>query len=277
MFSVIITDQSGERSVKALDKPDVSIGRDRTNDIVLARGNVSKVHARILHNRGAFVVVDNKSTNGTFVNGERVESPHVLRATDKIFVGDFVLEVSPDEPAGDKAAAPVAKPPRAASQPDLAGPTGADVPRKRRAPKSPVAVNWDEDWNESDHSNEAQGGDFAPGDGGAVDEAGVELGGNVANDADLDFDAPVEGATTDRQTADELSMRSAAGSGAKSRSRSLLSATYSPSEVIADCLREYVDLDAHYRLKAMGSDCGCGECLLCRARQALEGFDAEHQ
>jgi ribosomal protein S12 methylthiotransferase accessory factor YcaO len=58
--------------------------------------------------------------------------------------------------------------------------------------------------------------------------------------------------------------------------RAGLAARPSPTEAIVDCLREYIEIDAQYRLKAIGEDCNCGVCLLCRAREALDGFAAEH-
>src|SRR5262249_33345625 len=40
-----------------------------------------------------FIVVDMKSTNGTYVNGKKIAGPQVLRPADKIYIGDYVLNV----------------------------------------------------------------------------------------------------------------------------------------------------------------------------------------
>lgn len=57
--------------------PVVNIGRADYNDIVLADDSVSTVHAKLQRREGVWVIVDLDSTNGTFVDGERIsgESP----------------------------------------------------------------------------------------------------------------------------------------------------------------------------------------------------------
>src|SRR5467141_1596084 len=57
--------------------PVFNIGRADYNDIVLPDPSVSTAHAKLQRREGVWVVVDLDSTNGTFVDGERVtgESP----------------------------------------------------------------------------------------------------------------------------------------------------------------------------------------------------------
>lgn len=49
------------------------IGRDAGNDVVLDAPDVSHEHARIVRSGGEWRVVDLGSTNGTFINGKRVQ------------------------------------------------------------------------------------------------------------------------------------------------------------------------------------------------------------
>lgn len=49
------------------------IGRDSGNDVVLNAPDVSHEHARIVRSRGEWRVIDLGSTNGTFINGKRVQ------------------------------------------------------------------------------------------------------------------------------------------------------------------------------------------------------------
>src|SRR3990172_8611583 len=93
MFTVIITEKGGEQRRLDFDKPEVTIGRVQGNDIILPKGNVSKRHSRIVFKDGKFIIVDLKSTNGTYVNGRRIASPLVLKDTDKVYIGDFILVV----------------------------------------------------------------------------------------------------------------------------------------------------------------------------------------
>jgi len=53
--------------------PIVNIGRAEYNDIVLPDDSVSTVHAKLQRREGIWVVVDLESTNGTIVDGERVD------------------------------------------------------------------------------------------------------------------------------------------------------------------------------------------------------------
>ncbi|MBR2980326.1 MAG: Flp pilus assembly complex ATPase component TadA [Myxococcaceae bacterium] len=94
MISVVISEKGGPAHTEDFDGDEINIGRVQGNDIVLAKGNVSKNHSRIINKGGKLVVVDMRSTNGTFVNGQRISAPQVLRPNDKIMIGDYVLSAS---------------------------------------------------------------------------------------------------------------------------------------------------------------------------------------
>jgi diguanylate cyclase (GGDEF)-like protein len=66
------------------------IGRSDA-DVLLPHGLVSRHHADIVWREGQFWVIDNGSTNGTLVNGRRIEE-QVLLDGDKIKIGCFDLE-----------------------------------------------------------------------------------------------------------------------------------------------------------------------------------------
>lgn len=63
------------------------IGRDQTCHIIVHRTAVSRNHARIEFNGQRFVLYDNNSTNGTFVNHRRLVEPHILQTQDVIGLG----------------------------------------------------------------------------------------------------------------------------------------------------------------------------------------------
>lgn len=93
MFAVIISEKGGGSERHEFQQNEVTIGRVQGNDIILAKGNVSKRHTRLVLKDGRFIVVDLKSTNGTYVNGRKVTSPLVVKPGDKIYIGDFTLTV----------------------------------------------------------------------------------------------------------------------------------------------------------------------------------------
>src|SRR5262245_43502035 len=97
MVRITVTEKGGPIRRFEFDKGEISIGRVQGNDIILAKGNVSKRHARIAIEEGKLVLSDLNSTNGTYVNGRRIAEPHILRASDKIFIGDFVIAPEDNE------------------------------------------------------------------------------------------------------------------------------------------------------------------------------------
>jgi uncharacterized protein (TIGR02996 family) len=101
VFRVEITDREGVVQCMVLDKPEITIGRIQGNDIVLAMGNISKRHARCVERDGKLIVVDLKSTNGTFVNGRKLTSPLVIHDSDKVLIGDFTLVIGAEDSVDD--------------------------------------------------------------------------------------------------------------------------------------------------------------------------------
>lgn len=72
------------------DEDNQSLGRVSTNTIQLHDTEVSREHAKLEKNHGAFTLLDLQSSNGTFVNGERI-TEHTLRTGDQIQVGKTLL------------------------------------------------------------------------------------------------------------------------------------------------------------------------------------------
>jgi pSer/pThr/pTyr-binding forkhead associated (FHA) protein len=69
-----------------------TIGRDPECGVFLDNPGISRQHARIEVLGGGFHIRDLHSSNGTFVNGQRVETQE-LRDRDSIQVGRFSIEV----------------------------------------------------------------------------------------------------------------------------------------------------------------------------------------
>jgi pilus assembly protein CpaF len=84
---------SAEPKRKQFDGTQVAIGRVRSNDLVLASPTVSSKHARLYRENGAWLVCDEKSTNGTLLNGARVEVPVPVGDGDELTVGAFRLRL----------------------------------------------------------------------------------------------------------------------------------------------------------------------------------------
>ncbi len=94
MIKLTLTEKNGEPRLLTFDKDEITIGRVSGNDIVLAKGNVSKRHSRFtVKSPGQIEVADLKSTNGTYVNGRKIGSPMLLSASDRVYVGDFLINI----------------------------------------------------------------------------------------------------------------------------------------------------------------------------------------
>jgi pilus assembly protein CpaF len=96
-FSVILTEMGGPTQRLDFECEEITIGRVDENDICLPKGNISKKHTKIVVKDGKIIVLDLKSTNGTFVNGKKLGGPQVISPDDKVYIGDFILNVEPPD------------------------------------------------------------------------------------------------------------------------------------------------------------------------------------
>lgn len=76
------------------------VGRSNDIDIVLIEDMVSRRHARILLQDDSLIIEDLGSTNGTFVNGEKVRRAR-LKEGDKVLIGTSIIRVALEESASE--------------------------------------------------------------------------------------------------------------------------------------------------------------------------------
>ncbi|HEX2927002.1 MAG TPA: FHA domain-containing protein [Ruminiclostridium sp.] len=74
----------------------LTIGRNRNNQMVLPSRAVSNFHAKIYFEDGRYMVEDLDSTNGTYVNGSRIDKKS-LQPGDEIRISETVFTVTDDD------------------------------------------------------------------------------------------------------------------------------------------------------------------------------------
>jgi predicted component of type VI protein secretion system len=134
-FRLIVRTGPNPGVVIDLTKEVSMMGRDVTNDVVLGDAEVSRQHARITRTPAGYVLEDLGSTNGTFVNGDRLATPRVLNAGDLLGLGEIVtltFDSTAPEAAATVMGAPVGKataaPPVRAAAPAAPRPAAAAAP-----------------------------------------------------------------------------------------------------------------------------------------------------
>lgn len=74
-----------------LEGDQLVIGRDSANAIAINDAEISRKHARLNFQGGKYVIEDMGSTNGTFVNGQRLAGPVVLKPGDVVSLGEQIV------------------------------------------------------------------------------------------------------------------------------------------------------------------------------------------
>ena len=77
-----------------------TLGREAQSTVVIAEPQASRVHAEFKCERGRTVVKDLGSTNGTFVNGQKILNPTTLSEGDEVLIGQTLFRFTQINPVG---------------------------------------------------------------------------------------------------------------------------------------------------------------------------------
>ncbi len=84
-----------------IEEPMIRVGRDASNNIQLHDTEVSRHHAEIRCLDNAFAILDLNSSNGTYVNGQRIKQC-ALNSGDQLQMGStLMLFTGPSEETGE--------------------------------------------------------------------------------------------------------------------------------------------------------------------------------
>ena len=143
-FRLIVRRGPQPNQVYDLNKDIITIGRDITNDITINDPEVSRHHLRFTRGAGGFTLEDLGSTNGTFVNGQRLTGAKPLNNGDMLGLGETVTlgyEMARGMAPGGQAPAPGGQPtaPVAPQSYSPYSPQAAQQPPPQQQPQSPYA------------------------------------------------------------------------------------------------------------------------------------------
>ncbi len=94
MFTIAaVWSGSQGRTSATLSRREIFVGRSRKCDLVLREETVSAVHCRLVAIEGGVIVMDEGSTNGTWLNDTLVVQPTLMTADDELRVGPYSLRV----------------------------------------------------------------------------------------------------------------------------------------------------------------------------------------
>jgi adenylate cyclase len=101
MWIVTIRSPLGEPAEYVLKPGKSALGRKTDNDVPIPDESASRVHAELIYDQKANTVVvrDLNSTNGTFVNRERITQPRTLTPDDQIRIGQHIITLTKQDTA----------------------------------------------------------------------------------------------------------------------------------------------------------------------------------
>ncbi len=91
---LVIEDRDGARQVVVFAGDEITVGRaEQGNTVRLPERDVSRTHARFSRSNGSVWVEDLGSSNGTRVNGERIQGKRRIRPGDLVQIADYDIAV----------------------------------------------------------------------------------------------------------------------------------------------------------------------------------------
>lgn len=89
-FRLVVRRGPQPNQIFELKQDRITLGRDIKNDIVINDPEVSREHLNIVRTANGYTIEDKGSTNGTFIRGERINTPRALNDGDLVGLGETV-------------------------------------------------------------------------------------------------------------------------------------------------------------------------------------------
>jgi pSer/pThr/pTyr-binding forkhead associated (FHA) protein len=106
---VVVRGRSAAKTLK-LANGITTVGRQEDCQLRIGSSQVSRKHCQLFEQGGRLVVIDLGSSNGTFVNGTKIEGHHVLKSGDVLSLGKVKFRVEKLDASGSTKPADTAVP-----------------------------------------------------------------------------------------------------------------------------------------------------------------------
>lgn len=80
--------------IQTFSMPEIVVGRSAASELPISNDTVSSRHARLSYHHNQWWLEDLNSTNGTFLNDERVNTPTVIVSGDELRIGQVSLLIA---------------------------------------------------------------------------------------------------------------------------------------------------------------------------------------
>jgi hypothetical protein len=90
-FQFVMRSGPNTGKIFPLEAPEIIIGREASNGVAINDAEISRKHAKLSLHGSAYVIQDLGSTNGSFVNGQRITGTQVLNPGDTVSFGENIV------------------------------------------------------------------------------------------------------------------------------------------------------------------------------------------
>lgn len=91
--TLVVIDGPLQGTEMVLDRKEIRIGRAPNSDFVIDDDYASSQHAKLQRNDDGWTIQDLNSTNGTYVDGQRIGAPVLVKAEMQVRIGKTIFEL----------------------------------------------------------------------------------------------------------------------------------------------------------------------------------------
>lgn len=90
---IFLTIMGDFEEIRPFAQQEITVGREAICDFIIPDDTISSLHARFSYHHAQWWVEDLQSTNGTYLNDERIYTPTVIVTGDELALGKVILQI----------------------------------------------------------------------------------------------------------------------------------------------------------------------------------------